>query len=46
MEKGPELFFQKTMVKEYERKIAQLERIIGQKEIENALLKNFLGREV
>jgi transposase len=43
--KGPEMFARKNLVSEHEAKIAKLERIIGQKEIENALLKNFLGRE-
>ena len=37
------MFAQKNLVSEYESKIAKLERMIGQKEIENALLKNFLG---
>jgi len=31
-------------VAQYERRIAELERVIGQKEVEIALLKNFLGR--
>jgi transposase-like protein len=43
MEKGPELFSQKTTIHEYERKIQELERLIGQKEVEIALLKNFLA---
>ncbi|NIO49243.1 MAG: transposase [Candidatus Aminicenantes bacterium] len=42
MEKGPELFSQKTTIHEYERKIQELERLIGHKEVEIALLKNFL----
>jgi hypothetical protein len=46
MEKGPEMFSKKNLISEYEAKIAKLERIIGQKEVENALLKNFLGQEV
>lgn len=46
MENGPEMFARKNLVSEYEAKIAKLERIIGQKEVENALLKNFLGQEV
>jgi hypothetical protein len=32
-------------LKEKEKKIATLERMIGQKEIEIALLKNFLGED-
>jgi transposase len=43
-EKGPELFAQNGTVAEYERRIADLERLLGQKEVEIALLKNFLGR--
>jgi transposase-like protein len=42
LEKGPELFSQKTTIHEYERKIQDLERLIGHKEVEIALLKNFL----
>ena len=44
MEKGPEVFAQDSIVAEYERRIAELERLIGKKEVEIALLKNFLGR--
>jgi hypothetical protein len=29
---------------EYERRIAELEQLLGKKEVEIALLKNFLGR--
>jgi hypothetical protein len=29
-------------VKVYEKKVAELERMVGQKEVEIALLKNFL----
>ena len=43
MEKGLELFSQKTTIHEYERKIQELERLIGHKEVEIALLKNFLA---
>jgi len=32
-----------VQVAEYERRIAELERLIGRKEVEIALLKNFLG---
>ena len=42
-EKGPELFSQETTVREYEKKVRELERLIGQKEVELALLKNFLA---
>ena len=44
LEKGPEIFAQDSTVAEYERRIGQLERLIGKKEVEIALLKNFLGR--
>jgi hypothetical protein len=33
------------MAAEYERRIAELERLIGKKEVEIALLKNFLGQQ-
>ncbi len=44
LEKGPEIFAQDNLVAEYERRIAELERLIGRKEVEIAILKNFLGR--
>ena len=44
LEKGPEIFAQDGTVARYERRIAKLERLIGQKEVEIALLKNFLGQ--
>ncbi len=44
LDKGPELFAQEGTVAEYERRIAGLERLVGQKEVEIALLKNFLGQ--
>ena len=31
-------------VAQYERRIAELERLLGKKEVEIALLKNFLGQ--
>ena len=43
LEKGPEIFSQDKTIHEYEQKIADLERLIGHKEVEIALLKNFLG---
>lgn len=42
LENGPEVFGGKEEVREYEQRIAQLERMLGQKEVEIALLKNFL----
>jgi transposase len=44
VERGPELFSQDTAVADYERRIGDLERLLGQKEVEIALLKNFLGQ--
>ena len=44
LEEGPELFAKDGAVSEYERRIAELERLLGQKEVQIALLKNFLGR--
>jgi transposase len=44
LEEGPELFAKDGAVAEYERRIAEMERLLGQKEVEIALLKNFLGR--
>jgi transposase-like protein len=44
LERGPELFDRDGTASQYERRIAELERLVGQKEVEIALLKNFLGR--
>jgi transposase len=44
LEKGPEVFAQDGSIAQYERRIAELERLIGKKEVEIALLENFLGR--
>lgn len=44
LEKGAELFAQESTVADYERRIADLEQLLGKKEVEIALLKNFLGR--
>ena len=44
LEQGPDLFAQDSTVKEYERRIAELEQLLGKKEVEIALLKNFLGQ--
>jgi transposase len=43
LEHGAEVFSGNEEVKRYEKRIADLERMIGQKEIELALLKNFMG---
>ena len=46
LEKGPEVFAKDGAVAEYERQIAELEQLLGKKEVEIALLKNFLGQSV
>ncbi|HSR54120.1 MAG TPA: transposase [Acidobacteriota bacterium] len=43
MERGAEVFGGTEEVKEYEDRIGQLERMLGQKEVEIALLKNFFS---
>ncbi len=44
LERGPEIFSRQGQACEFEGRIADLERLVGQKEVEIALLKNFLGR--
>ena len=44
LERGPEVFEQAGKLQESECQIADLERLLGKKEVEIALLKNFLGR--
>jgi transposase-like protein len=44
LEHGPEIFERSSPGGTYEKRIAELEQLIGKKEIEIALLKNFLGR--
>jgi transposase-like protein len=43
LDHGAEVFSSNEELKRYEKRVAELERMIGQKEIELALLKNFLG---
>jgi hypothetical protein len=43
-ERGPELFSDGPRTKELERRVAELEQLLGKKEVEIALLKNFLSR--
>jgi transposase len=43
LDHGAEVFSSNEEVERYEKRVADLERMIGQKEIELALLKNFLG---
>jgi transposase-like protein len=45
LDEGPEIFARDSTVKQYERRIAELEQLVGKKEMEIALLKGFLGRE-
>ena len=46
LEKGPEIFSRDGVVAEYERQLRALEQLIGKKEVEIALLKNFLGQSI
>lgn len=43
LEHGAQIFATKEQTQHYEKRIAELERLLGQKEVEIALLKNFLG---
>jgi len=43
LKKGPEVFGQRGAMEQYEHQLRELEQLIGQKEVEIALLKNFLG---
>jgi transposase-like protein len=45
LERGSEIF-EGGRKRDSEREIAELERLLGKKEVEIALLKNFLGRDV
>jgi transposase-like protein len=44
LERGPRVFEQGELQGDAERRIAELEQLLGKKEVEIALLKNFLGR--
>ena len=44
MERGPLVFEQGEVAGETDRRVAELEQLLGKKEVELALLKNFLGR--
>lgn len=46
VERGPEIFAREQAVEAYERRIAELERLLGQKEVEIALVKTSWGRAV
>lgn len=43
LDHGPEVFGGSDTVRGYDQKIRDLERLLGQKEVEIALLKNFLA---
>lgn len=42
MEKGSEVFGGDEEIQEYEKKLSEMEQLLGKKEVELALLKNFL----
>lgn len=44
MTNGADIFAKNGATAEYEKQIADLHRLLGQKEVEIALLKNFLGQ--
>ena len=44
LERGPEVFAEDGTVQQYERRIAELEQLVGKKEVEIALPRNFLGQ--
>ena len=44
LEQGPQIFENESSRSEAERKLAEMEQLLGKKEVEIALLKNFLGR--
>ena len=44
LERGPGVFAQGELQGDAERRVAELEQLLGKKEVEIALLKNFLGR--
>lgn len=46
LERGPAIFEGASGSRDSERRIADLEQLLGKKEVEIALLKNFLGRSV
>ena len=44
LERGPEIFERASGSGGSERQVAELEQLLGKKEVEIAVLKNFLGR--
>jgi transposase len=45
LEKGAEVFTKDGNIADYERRIRELEQLLGKKEVEIAILKNFLGQQ-
>jgi len=45
LEKGPEVFGDNDTVAEYEKRISELEKLLGKKELKIALYQNFLNRD-
>ena len=43
MDKSPKMFGDNYPVKEYKKKISDLEQMLGKKEVEIALMRNFLA---
>ena len=43
-EKGPEIFSGDKEIARYEKRLSEMEQLLGKKEVEIALLKNFLGQ--
>ena len=43
LENGPAVFGKDTTVASYEKKIQEMERLLGRKEVELALLQSFMG---
>jgi transposase len=44
LERGPQVFAQAALGSDQPRRVAELEQLLGRKEVELALLKNCLGR--
>jgi transposase len=44
LERGAAIFERESAGRDYEKRIAELEQLVGKKEVEIALLKNFLGQ--
>jgi transposase-like protein len=44
LDRGPEVFAEDGTVQQYQRRIAELERLVGKREAETALLEGLLGQ--